>query len=58
MQKTCKKCNRKLPEGYKYSYCENCRNERTDNLKKIGKSALGILGSAALLFITKGKLKK
>ena len=33
--KECKKCHRSLPESYKYKYCECCRNEQADNVKKV-----------------------
>ena len=37
-QKLCKnkKCQRPLPEGYKYKYCEHCRSERAQKIKKAG----------------------
>lgn len=39
-QKLCKnkKCQRPLPEGYKYKYCEHCRSERAQQIKKSWKS--------------------
>ena len=38
-QKKCKnkKCQRPLPEGYKYKYCESCRNMRTEHIRILGK---------------------
>ncbi|NLD17299.1 MAG: hypothetical protein GX666_06940 [Tissierellia bacterium] len=51
-----KKCQRELPEGYKHRYCEHCRNiyaKRTkDGIKAVG----GVVGSFALLVLTKGKV--
>ncbi len=63
MEKKCKnkKCQRPLPEGYKYKHCENCRNERIKRIKDTGKTALGVLvlvGGTALTIATKGKNKK
>lgn len=39
-QKLCKnkKCQRPLPEGYKYKYCEHCRSEAGAANKKSWKS--------------------
>ncbi len=42
MEKQCKKCQKVLPEDYKYKYCEHCRNERNDKFKKIGGTALSL----------------
>lgn len=44
-QKLCKnkKCQRPLPEGYKYKYCEHCRSERAQQIKRAGKAALGVV---------------
>ena len=57
MEKKCKnkKCQRILPEGYKYKYCENCRNEQAGKTKNGIKLGVSILGSAALFIVTKGK---
>lgn len=51
-EKKCKnkKCQRVLPEGYKYKYCEQCRIKRTEKVKNAGKS---ILATAATV-ITAG----
>lgn len=56
-QKKCKnkKCLRMLPKGYKYKYCENCRNEQTEQFKRV----LGIvvmIGGTAITIATKGKI--
>ncbi len=60
-QKLCKnkKCQRPLPEGYKYKYCEHCRSERAQQIKRAGKAALGVVvmvGGTALTVLTKGKI--
>lgn len=61
-QKLCKnkKCQRPLPEGYKYKYCEHCRSERAQQIKRAGKAALGVVvmvGGTAVTVLTKGKIK-
>ena len=59
MEKTCKKCKRILPEGYKHKYCENCRTEKAQKAKNVGKGILGAaaaVGSIALAIVTKGKI--
>lgn len=58
-QKQCKKCKRSLPDGYKYKYCENCRNERTKQVRNIGKTALGVavmVGGTTVTILSKGKI--
>ena len=60
-QKLCKnkKCQRPLPEGYKYKYCEHCRSERAQQIKRAGKAALGVVvmvGGTAVTVLTKGKI--
>lgn len=61
MEKKCKnkKCQRILPEGYKYKYCENCRNGQAQNVKKIGKGALSVVavvGGTLITVATRGKI--
>ncbi len=61
MEKKCKnkKCQRILPDGYKYKYCENCRNEQTQNVKKLGKGALSVVtvvGGVLITVATRGKI--
>lgn len=58
-----KKCQKTLPEGYKPKYCENCRNEQVKKIKDVGKTALGavgsvavIVGGTALTILTNGKI--
>ena len=60
-QKKCKnkKCQRPLPEGYKYKYCENCRNMRIQHLIDRGKIVLGIgamISGPIITAVTKGKI--
>ena len=60
-QKHCKNknCQRPLPEGYKYKYCEHCRSERAQQIKRAGKAALGVVvmvGGTAVTVLTKGKI--
>jgi len=55
-----KKCQRPLPDGYKYKYCENCRNEKVKRIKDTGKAVAGVaifIGGTALTIITNGKFK-
>lgn len=49
-QKVCKNknCKKLLPEGYRYKYCESCRNKQVDKVKKAGKPILGVATVAAL----------
>lgn len=54
-----KNCQRSLPEGYKYKYCENCRNEHIKQFKNGLKTTLGcvaFVGSTAIAIATKGKI--
>ena len=54
----CKKCNKPLPEVYKYDEYEHCLGEKAELAKKIingeGVSA-GVVLSIGLLILTKGK---
>ena len=50
-----KKCQRLLPEGYKYRYCENCRNEHAEKVRDGIKVGVGFVASAALFVVSKGK---
>ena len=55
-----KKCSRPLPDGYKYKYCENCRNYKVKRIKDTGKAVAGVailIGGTALTIITNGKFK-
>lgn len=60
-QKLCKnkKCQRPLPEGYKYKYCKHCRSERAQKIKNAGKATLGVavmVVGTAVTVITKGNI--
>ncbi len=55
--KECKKCHRPLPEGYKYKYCECCRNEQAQNAKK-GVAIFTALGLGAAGIVQKVLNKK
>lgn len=62
-QKVCKNknCQKPLPEGYKYKYCEACRNKHADNVKKVGKPALGVAVLAVVSIgakVLKGIIKR
>lgn len=50
-----KKCQRDLPEGYKHNYCEHCRNKHAKWTKDGIKTVSGVVGSFALMILTKGK---
>jgi len=50
-----KKCQRILPDGYKYKYCEHCRNKRSDTIRNI-RNCVGGIGLIALAIVTKGKI--
>lgn len=47
-----KKCLKPLPIGYKHKYCEACRNQQVQKVKKGLKTAVGIAGSAACFAVT------
>lgn len=54
----CKKCNKPIPERYKYDECEHCRGEKAGLVKKIMKGVgvgAGAVLSVATLIVTKGK---
>ena len=56
-----KKCQRPLPKEYKYKYCENCRNEQVNSVKKIIKnvgSGVLVLGDILTRNIKGKKFKK
>ena len=60
-QKVCKnkKCQKPLPVGYKHKYCESCRNEQVNQVKKVGEAALSLavmVGGTAIAVVTKGKV--
>ncbi len=49
--KYCKKCNRHLPEKYKFNKYESCQNETTDNFKQVIKATLRVLGAIGGVFV-------
>lgn len=54
-----KECRRPLPGGYKYRYCENCRNEQVKRIKDTSKKVLSvvvIIGGPVVAAVTKGKI--
>ncbi len=56
-----KKCTKHLPNGYKYKYCESCRNKHAETAKNLGKGFLLATGTALSLVVTvvtKGKNSK
>lgn len=57
-QKVCKNknCRKPLPEGYRYPYCEKCRNLQVDKIKKVGKVVLGAVITAGITLATKGQI--
>ncbi|MDO5141542.1 MAG: hypothetical protein Q4D31_00815 [Eubacteriales bacterium] len=55
----CKKCQRPLPEGYKYKKCDFCRSVQMQNVRNGLKAAAGLAGtvaSFAVVIATKGKV--
>ncbi len=46
-----KKCKKELPKGYKHKYCEACRNKHAASIKRVGKAALGVAGTAASIVV-------
>lgn len=48
-----KNCQKTLPLGYKYKYCEHCRNEQSHGLKKV----LATFVITTLSIITLGKIR-
>ena len=54
-----KKCQKVLPDDYKYKYCEACRNQQAQTaktaLKRIG-TGVGIATSIAVAVITGEKI--
>lgn len=58
-QKKCKnkKCQRALPDGFKYKYCENCRNKRIAPIMK-AKKIIPVAAGVTFAILTKGKFPK
>lgn len=51
-----KKCQKLLPEDYKYKYCEHCRNKHADTVKNVIRAAGGV-AAFALVVVIGGKFK-
>lgn len=55
-----KNCMKPLPVGYKYKYCEACRNQQVQKMKNGLKIAVPCAGAAVCTIIKKvivGKIK-
>lgn len=52
----CKKCQKPLPENYKFDKCENCRGKMIEMVKKTVISGGSALLGVGLLIITGGKI--
>ena len=50
-----KKCLKPLPEGYKHKYCEACRNQQAQKVKKVARVAVSVAG-VAVTIVTAGKV--
>lgn len=50
-----KKCLKPLPEGYKHKYCEACRNQQAQKVKKVVRVA-GSVACVAVTIVTAGKV--
>lgn len=48
-QRTCMKCKRPLPEGYKHLCCESCRTRQVENVKKAAKTVMGVTATVTVL---------
>jgi len=58
MSKFCKKCGKEIPQSSKGDTCDNCQNKKWGVVRKVGETALGVVGvvgSIALFIITRGK---
>ena len=54
-----KKCQKVLPDGYKYNYCEACRNKQAYTVKSTGKKVLAVavtVASVTVTVLTAGKI--
>lgn len=47
-----KDCKKVLSVGYKYKYCEACRNKHVEKIKKILKVVGGTVASVAVVVLT------
>lgn len=50
-----KECQKILPEGCKYKYCEACRGKRAENTKSGLTATLGVIISIGAIVLTKGR---
>ena len=59
-QRICKnkRCQRPLPDSWKYKYCEHCRTTRAKQVKDLGASALGLVVTVGGIVLSKGSSKK
>ena len=54
-----KKCQKVLPDGYKYDYCEACRNQHAQKAKNVLKGiGTGVATAASLFFVVLSKGNK
>ena len=54
-----KKCQKILPNGYKYNYCEACRNQQAQTAKRVLKGVglgAGTVATIAVTLVTGGKI--
>ena len=54
-----KECQKILPDGYKYKYCEACRNQQAQTVKKVLKGVgvgAGTVATIAITLATGGKI--
>lgn len=54
-----KKCQKVLPAGYKYKYCEACRNKHAETAKNVLKglgAGAATVASVAIVVVTGGKI--
>lgn len=57
--KTCKKCGKQLPDGYKRNMCENCIGKKAKVVKNSLKAALSVvvvIGGTIVTIATKGRI--
>ena len=51
-----KKCQKVLPEGYRHSFCEACRNKHAETTKNVFKAigaGVAVVASTALVVVNK-----
>lgn len=54
-----KKCQKKLPAGYKHKYCEACRIKQAETAKNVLKglgAGAATVASVAIVVVTGGKI--